>query len=54
MKMTKKAMVDFIETTGCLLTFNRNRLMRANREYVQRIYDFCLKHNQKANNVPTV
>ena len=41
--MTKKAMIDYIETTKLVLDFDRNYLMKQSKTYIERIYNHCKK-----------
>lgn len=48
MKLTKKMMVDYIEQTGLVVDFNRNYLMRKDKEYIEGLYLHC--QNISGNN----
>lgn len=41
--MTKKAMIDYIETTNLVLDFDRKYLMRQPKLYIERLYNHCKK-----------
>ena len=45
--MTKKEMLDFIETTGMIIDFDRNYLMHKDKKYIQRLYELALKFREK-------
>lgn len=45
--MTKKEMLDFIETTGMVIDFDRNCLMRKSKKDIQRLYELALKFKEK-------
>lgn len=45
--MTKKEMLDFIETTGLIIDFDRNYLMRKDKKYIQHLYELALKFREK-------
>ena len=38
-KMTKSEMLDFIETTGMIIDFDRNFLMRKSKDKIQDYYE---------------
>lgn len=41
--MTKKTMLDYIESTGLVIDFDRKYLMRKDKEYITRLYNHCKK-----------
>ena len=41
--MTKKAMIDYIETTKLVINFNRSYFMKQSKVDVERIYNRCKK-----------
>lgn len=45
--MTKKEMIDFIESTGMVIDFDRNYLMRRDKKHIQRLYELALKFKEK-------
>ena len=45
--MTKKQMLDFIETTGMVVDFNRNFLMKRSKEYIKGLYDMAVRYATK-------
>jgi hypothetical protein len=47
--MTKKEMLDFIETTGMVIDFDRKYLMRREKSHIQRLYDLALKYKARIN-----
>ena len=47
MKMTKKMMVDAIEKSGLVIDFDRNYLMRKDKEYLTRLYNHCVSYQNK-------
>ena len=43
-----KEMLDFIETTGMIIDFDRNYLMRnRDKKHIQRLYELALKFKEK-------
>ena len=47
MKLTKTAMLDFIESTGVVIDFDRKYLMRRDKEYIERLYQHAVAYSQK-------
>ena len=45
--MTKKEMLDFIESTGMIIDFDRNYLMRKDKKYIRCLYELALKFREK-------
>lgn len=46
--MTKKEMLDFIESTGMVIDFDRNHLMRnRDKKHIQRLYELALNFKEK-------
>lgn len=45
--MTKKAMLDYIENTGMVINFNRNRLMSKSKDYVEYLYNMAVEYGKK-------
>lgn len=41
--MTKKTMIDYIETTNLVVDFDRHYLMKQSKSYIERIYNHCKK-----------
>ena len=41
MKMTKIALIDAIEKSGLVVDFDRNYLMRKDKNYLVRLYNHC-------------
>ena len=41
--MTKKEMINYIETTNLVVDFDRNYLMKQSKAYIERIYNHCKK-----------
>ena len=40
-------MLNFIETTGMIIDFDYNYLMRKDKKHIQRLYDLALKFKEK-------
>ena len=45
--MTKTAMINYIEETGCVVDFDRKYLMRKSREYIVRLYEHAKAYAAK-------
>ena len=46
-KMTKTEMLNFIETTGMIVNFDRKYLMRKNKDYIKGLYDGAVVYANK-------
>lgn len=49
MKMTKKAMVEYIGSTGMVIDFDAKFLMRHSVEYVERLYNAAIAFSARNN-----
>lgn len=45
--MTKAKMLDFIESTGMVIDFDRKYLMRKSKEYIKGLYDSAVIYAAK-------
>jgi hypothetical protein len=45
--MTKSKMLDFIETTGMVIDFDRKYLMRRSKDYIRGLYDAAVAYAAK-------
>lgn len=45
--MTKTAMVNFIETTGMIINFDRKYLMRKSKADIERLYNAAIAYAEK-------
>ena len=47
--MTKTEMLNFIETTGMVIDFDRKYLMRKSKAYIENLYNLAISYaNRKA------
>ena len=47
MKLTKTEMLDFIESTGVVIDFDRKYLMRRGKDYIEHLYQHAIAYSQK-------
>ena len=47
--MTKTKMLDFIESTGMVIDFDRKYLMRKSKDYIQGLYDAAIAFVARKN-----
>ena len=47
MKMTKAMMIDVIEKSGMVVDFDRKYLMKKDKQYLERLYNHCVKFIEK-------
>ena len=47
MKMTKAMMIDVIEKSGMVVNFDRKYLMKKDKQYLERLYNHCVKFIEK-------
>ena len=47
--MTKEKMLNFIETTGMVIDFDRKYLMKKSKAYIQGLYDAAVRLATKNN-----
>ena len=45
--MTKTEMLNFIETTGMVINFDRKYLMRKSKDYINGLYDAAILYAAK-------
>ena len=45
--MTKTEMLNFIETTGMVINFDRKYLMRRSKDYISHLYDAAILYAAK-------
>lgn len=45
--MTKTEMLNFIETTGMIVNFDRKYLMRKSKDYIKGLYDGAVVYANK-------
>ena len=47
--MTKTKMLDFIESTGMVIDFDRKYLMRKSKDYIQGLYNAAIAFAARKN-----
>lgn len=47
--MTKTKMLDFIESTGMIINFDRKYLMRRSKDYIEGLYDAAVAFAARKN-----
>ena len=47
--MTKAKMIDFIESTGMVINFDRKYLMHQSKSYIQGLYDAAIVFSARKN-----
>ena len=47
--MTKTKMLDFIESTGMVINFDRKYLMRKTKDYIEGLYNAAIAYAARKN-----